>query len=179
MMPVSRNCANDINTVWQNILNYVGEIAFFSWNRITTEVSTNWWWIPTQPLPLPLPPPPLFFTHGSVLSLVYFMLFVQSLHSIARAKLKYLSSIKFYLACFRLSGSKTKHNSMNATWPKSPPFLVFALLLISCHILFCVSLQLFYLQVIFYLTKHFAKENLKKLGLLTKIWIACFNLHFW
>ena len=134
---------------------------------------------PPNPSLFPSPPPPLFFTHGSVLSLVYFMLFVQSLHSIARAKLKYLSSIKFYLACFRLSGSKTKHNSMNATWPKSPPFLVFALLLISCHILFCVSLQLFYLQVIFYLTKHFAKENLKKLGLLTKIWIACFNLHFW
>ena len=95
----------------------------------------------------PTPPsPPPFLTHGSVLSLVYLMLFVQSLHSITRAKLKYLSSqLYFYLACFRFSGSKAKHNSMNATWPKSPLFLVFALLLLSCHTLFYVSLQLFYL----------------------------------
>ena len=66
---------------------------------------------------------------------------------------------------------------MNAIWPKSPPFLVFCSLItiMPCTILrefATVLIAQLLEQVIFYLTKHFSMTNLKKLGLLTKIWIA-------
>ena len=44
--------------------------------------------------------------------------------------MKYLLTQLWFYSAFRLSESKTKHNSMNATWPKSPLFFVFDFLLL-------------------------------------------------
>lgn len=54
-----------------------------------------------------------------------------------------------YLACFRHK-VKWSTTAMNETWPKSPMFfvLVFALLLLSCHILFCMNCTVFLVQLL-------------------------------
>ena len=133
MMPVSRNCVNDIDTVWQNILNCVREIAFFSWDRITIEVST----ISDEFLPNSSPPP-FYPWECSEFSLLDFVHSKFTFYCLCEVKILIITiTILFSLLWSTIVWMQPDQNL--------PCFWFFALLLLLCHILFCMNLQLSYL----------------------------------
>lgn len=111
-----------------------------------------------------LPPSPLF-THESVLSLVYLTFFHSQFTFYCLCEVTYHHSYNFI---WPVLDSKEVKWSMNATWLKSPLFLVFCsdatiMLYTILHEFATVLLAQLLEQVIFYLTKHFAGQTWKSL----------------